>query len=356
LPTPTIASPSEVRVRRDSIADLAVRSFFVGILAVVPLAPAAFAQGTPAPTQQASTVLSKEQIAAFAKLQVEVSKAQDSAQAQLAQPRNKTAQMQEQLREKLRTQVAEILHHANMTDVEFRRRTFLVSTDPDTRKSFDAEIVRITGAPLPGQVPVVVAPAPAYATLPAGAVGTHIGHVVNSFGDTPGGLGLLPMAVAEAKTAAQHAALGARTPENLDAMKLHAGHVVHALDPSIVNTGPGKGYGAKRAALAAASHIDLAAKAPGASQNVITHSMHIATASKAAAARAEQVIALARQIQMATTAAEAAKLYGQLVPLAAQVYEGFDANSDGRIGWQEGEGGLAQAEQHVMLMMNAEKP
>jgi methyl acetate hydrolase len=45
------------------------------------------------------------------------------------------------------------------------------------------------------------------------------------------------------------------------------------------------------------------------------------------------------------------------IPRAAdfQVLEGFDANGDGRVGYQEGEGGLAQAEHHVMLMLNAEK-
>jgi len=63
-------------VRRDSIADLTVRSLFVGILAMMPIAPAAFAQGTP--TQQASTALTKEEIAAFAKLQVVIGRG-DSA-------------------------------------------------------------------------------------------------------------------------------------------------------------------------------------------------------------------------------------------------------------------------------------
>ena len=308
------------------------------------------------PAQQASPSLSKEEITAFAKLQIAIGKAQDSAQAQLAQPRNKTAQMQEQLREKLRTTVEELVQRAGMTEKDFQRKTYLVSTDQKIRSVFDSTIAQITGVPLPGQLPPSVPASAMVANLPAGPVGMHIGHVVNMFGDTPGGLGLLPMAVVEAKTAAQHAALGARDPNNLDAMKLHAGHVVNALDPSIVSTGPGKGYGAKRAALAVATHIDLAAKAQGASQNVITHSMHIGTAAKSAATRVDQVIAIARQIQAATTAADAAKLYAQLVPLAQQVYEGFDANGDGRIGWQEGEGGLAQAEQHVTLMLNAEKP
>jgi hypothetical protein len=316
--------------------------------------PPAAQQTTSAPTQQAAG-MTKDEIAAFARVQIAIGKAQDSAQAQLAQPRNKTSQMQAQLREKLRTDVQEILHHAGMTEADFQRKTYLVSTNQGMRSVFDSTISKITGVPLPGQLPPPVPASPMVANLPAGPVGVHIGHVVNMFGDTPGGAGLLPMAVMEAKTAAQHAALGARDPNNLDAMKLHAGHVVHALDPSVVNTGPGKGYGAKRAALGVASHIDLAAKAQGASQNVITHATHIGTAARSAAARADQVIALARQIQAATSAADAAKLYAQMVPLAQQVYEGFDANGDGRIGWQEGEGGLAQAEQHVTLMLNAEK-
>lgn len=342
-------------MRRVFCADTALRSAFVAALVLTPVAAMAQATGAAA-TQQAAPTMAKEDITAFARLQVAIGKVQDSAQAQLAQPRNKTKQMQDQLREKLRTDVEQTIHRAGLSDEEFRRRTYLVSTNPELRKSFDAAISEITGAPLPGQAPPTPAAAPMIANLPAGAVGTHIGHVVNMFGDTPGGVGLLPMAVAEARTAAQHAALGARDPNNLDAMKLHAGHVVHAVDPSVVNTGPGKGYGVKRAALGVASHIDLAAKAPGASQNVITHAMHIGTAARSAAVRADQVVALARQIQSATSAADAAKLFSQLVPLAAQLYEGFDANGDGRIGWQEGEGGLAQAEQHVMLMLNAEKP
>lgn len=342
-------------MRRAFGAGTVVRSACLVAFALAPTAVVAQVTRAAAPAQQSAPGMTKEEITAFAKLQVAIGKVQDSAQAQLAQPRNKTKQMQDQLREKLRTDVEQVLHHAGVSDAEFRRKTYIVSTDAEIRKSFDATISEITGAPLPGQAPTAIAAAPMVANLPAGAVGTHIGHVVNMFGDTPGGAGLLPMAVMEAKTAATHANLGARDPNNLDAMKLHAGHVLHAVDPSVVNTGPGKGYGVKRAALGVASHIDLAAKTQGASQNVMTHAMHIGSAARSVATRADQVVALARQIQSATTAADAAKLFSQLVPLAAQLYDGFDANGDGRIGWQEGEGGLAQAEQHVTLMLNAEK-
>ena len=344
-------------MRHAFLTHKAVRVLLVGSVSFLPAT--LFAQTPPAaaaPTQQAAPALNKDEIVAFAKLQVNINKVQDSAQAQLAQPRNKTKQRQDELREKLRTDVAQVLQTAGVSEADFRRKTYLVSTDGATRRLFDSTVSAITGAPLPGTVVPAAAAAPVVANLPAGPVGTHIGHVVNMFGDTPGGIGLLPMAVAEARIASQHAQLGARDPNNLDAMKLHAGHVVHALDPSIVSTGPGRGYGVKRAALGAASHIDLAAKAQGASQNVITHAGHIGTAAKAAAARVDQVVALARQIQSATSASDAAKLYSQMIPLAQQLYDGVDANGDGRVNWADPEGGLAQAEQHIMLMLNAERP
>jgi hypothetical protein len=187
--------------------------------------------------------------------------------------------------------------------------------------------------------------------VPAGAVGTHIGHVVNSFGDTPGTMGLLPVALAEAKTAAQHAGLAGKAA-NLDGMKLHAGHVINAMDPTIVVAGPGLGYGMKKAALGVATHIELAAKAAGASQNVIMHAEHIATASRNAAAKADQIISLSQKVQASTTTADATALLSQIVALCDQVLNGVDAAGTGRVTWQTG--GLQQAEEHVNLMLMGE--
>src|SRR5262245_14352751 len=226
-------------------------------------------------------MLSKDEIAAFVKVHVAVSTARDSMQARLAAPRNKTLQMQRQLRDDLATQIAEILHHSGMTEAEFQRKTYLVSTDAPSRALFDSSVAKLTGAPIPGQL--AVAPT---TPVPAGPVGVHIGHVINQFNGVPGGQGLLPVAMLEARTAAQHATLGVQNPADLNNMKLHAGHVIHALDPSIVAAGPGPGYGLKKAATGIATHIDLAAKAQGASPNVITHANHIATASQAVVARA----------------------------------------------------------------------
>ena len=299
--------------------------------------------------------MTKDQIASLAKLEIAIGAARDSAQAQLAMSRNKTPTAQQALRDKLRSQIDGILRQASLTEPEYEKKIFLVGTDTSARRTFDAAVAQLSGVPTPGQVPVLATAAPAVPTkVPAGPVGTHLGHVLNSFGDTPGEGGLMPTAVAEAKTAAQHATLGARDPSNLAMMKTHAGHVINAIDPTIVTAGPGMGYGLKRAALNIATHMDLAAKSQGASPNVITHAGHVSTASRTVAARCDQAIAVAKQIQAATTPAEAAGLMNQLVSLTNQLTAGVDANGDGKITWQDPEGGLQQAQEHIKLLLAGE--
>ena len=148
--------------------------------------------------------------------------------------------------------------------------------------------------------------------------------------------------------------LAASSEGDLDGMKRHAGHVVHAVDPSVEAQGPGLGYGVKRAAMGVAQHIGLAAMAAGASDNVMTHSMHVSASANNVVARADEVVAVAQQIQAATTAAEADAHLADLSRLAEQLYAGVDANEDGRVGWQTGEGGLQQAEMHMQLMLKGE--
>jgi hypothetical protein len=288
----------------------------------------------------------------LAKTQVAIARAHDSIQVQLAASRNKTAQAQRQLQDKLHSEVEEILHHSGLTQEQFQRETYIVSTDSAARRTFDAIVAEITGIPTPGQV--AAAPAAPVIKVPAGPVGVHIGHIVNGFGDTPGMIGLLPIAVIEAGVAAQHATLAGRQPTNLDYMKTHAGHVLNALDPTIVATGPGKGYGLKKAAAGIATHIDLAAKAPGASPNVVMHAAHIGMSARNTSLRADSIIVIAKKIQASTSATEAAALVSQMASLSNQLMAGADANGDGRISWDQGEGGLQQVQEHVNLMLAAE--
>ncbi|HEY2850173.1 MAG TPA: hypothetical protein VGI97_09870 [Gemmatimonadaceae bacterium] len=310
--------------------------------------------------QAPSTQLSNEEISRLAKVSVEIDVAHDSTDLQLAMVGNKKPEVQDALKAKLRTEVTAILTKSGMTEAQYKHETFLVSTDTGMRRTFDGQVVHLTGAPLPGAYTPPVGrggrgggPTTPPIKVPAGAAGMHIGHVVNSFGDTPGKMGLLPVAFSEARTAQQHASLGMKAA-NLDGMKLHAGHVLNAMDPTIVAAGPGLGYGMKKAALGVADHIELAAKAPGASQNVILHATHIAMASRNAAARADTIITLAKEVQAATTTDEATKLLSEIVSLCDHAIAGVDSKGDGRVTWQTG--GLQQAQEHVDLMLAAEKP
>ena len=96
--------------------------------------------------------MGKDEITALAKVHVAISVAQDSIDAQLAQSRNKTLAAQQGLRDKFRGQVEEILHHSGMTEADYSRKTFLISSDTTARRAFDAIVAQLTGVPTPGQV------------------------------------------------------------------------------------------------------------------------------------------------------------------------------------------------------------
>ena len=187
----------------------------------------------------------------------------------------------------------------------------------------------------------------------APALSPHVGHVNTSFRDTPEQKGFLETAIAEADVAIQHATLGMRDLANLDAMKRHSGHVLHALDPSLMAQGPGKGYGLKKAATNVAGHITMAGGAEGQPAGVKTHSVHVAQSANNTVKRVDEMIALAQQIQSATSAEQAKPLFEQLNAKAQLLRAGVDANSDGRVGWQEGEGGLDMSKTHMDLMLGS---
>jgi len=327
----------------------------VFLLAVLVAPHTSSAQGQPVAqghTMQTGQTMGRDEITAYAKVQIAISAVHDSINAELAQARNKTAALQTALQEKMRQQVANILQKNGMSEADYQHKTLMVATVPEVRQTFDSVVAVITGAPLPGRLAAAPPSRTSIPNLPAGAVGTHIGHVMNAFSNTPKGEGLLAVAENDAGVAAQHAALAARAPTNLDAMKLHAGHVLNALDPTIVTAGPGSGYGVKKATTGVMTHIELAAKAPGASPNVGIHANHVSTAAKNTLTRADQLIALAKQVQAATDAASAASLINQMVPLAQQLMAGSDTNGDGRVSWEEG--GLQTAEEHVKLLVAGE--
>lgn len=193
-----------------------------------------------------------------------------------------------------------------------------------------------------------VAPAPATAQNP------HLGHVAEGWRDTPDNVGLMEAAKMEAAVAAQHAELAARDPENLASVKRHTAHVLHALDPEVQSSGPGNGYGLIKAASGVATHIKLAAEADGASDNIKRHSNHVATSASNVAQWGREIVERGQRIMNTDDGEVAATLIQEIATLAESIMSGHDADGDGRIGWQEGEGGMAQAERHLTLLLEGE--
>ena len=195
------------------------------------------------------------------------------------------------------------------------------------------------------------------ATAGAGAAQSaahrHIGHVGDMFSGTPDDVGLLTAAQAEAEVAAQHAGLAAGS-EDLAGIQRHIVHVLHAIDPSTSERGPGGGYGLARAASGCAGHINMAGESDDASDAVKTHATHVGTACQNAATWAEGIAEKAAEVAAATDMAAAKALAEEIAAMTDAIINGTDANGDGNVSWGEGEGGLAQAETHLGLMKRAE--
>lgn len=183
---------------------------------------------------------------------------------------------------------------------------------------------------------------------------THIGHVISGWKDTPEGKGFLPTAQAEAAIAAKHAGFAASSPDDLKAMKVHAGHVRHVIDPTTEASGPGLGYGLLKATNGAIKHITFASESDDASDHVKKHAFHMMTSASNAVTRTQLAMAEADAIIASSTAADAATHVTKLVELTTAIITGHDANGDGKISWKKDEGGLDVADKHMGFMIDGE--
>jgi hypothetical protein len=174
---------------------------------------------------------------------------------------------------------------------------------------------------------------------------THIGHIMESFKDTPKQQGLLPTALDEAKIAAEHAALALKSRESLDQMKLHAAHVIHAIDPTSEPKGPGLGYGVKKAAQGVQQHVELAAKVEGASTTAKNQALYVSRWAANVVIWSDEAITLAQEIRKTTSASVAGGAATELVTVTEQLITGMPA-----VGRFDLQGGLKQAQERMELL------
>ena len=164
------------------------------------------------------------------------------------------------------------------------------------------------------------------AKVEAIAAHLHIGHVMTNWRDTPGTRGFLPVAIDEARVAILHARLAAEAT-NLDDIGLHAGHVLHALDPTVELTAsfdraqerPGAGYGVKKATTGALQHLEFAAKAEGATASVTTHAAQVSSALSNVLQWVDQAIATAKRARASATAADAVAAAADLLAMTVRL-------------------------------------
>lgn len=190
----------------------------------------------------------------------------------------------------------------------------------------------------------------------------HFGHVATGFSGAPDGRGLTVTAAIEVNAAMMHANRAAGSASDLAAMKMNVQAVVSALTPTAGaltpaagGKGPGLGFGAKRAADAIATHIEMAAKATPASETMRKIGPMVATAARALAARAQAMADLGGRALEAQTAADATSLVQQLRTMALELDTGRDANGNGRIDLDTIEPGMNQLEAQVYAILEGEK-
>jgi 3-deoxy-D-manno-octulosonate 8-phosphate phosphatase KdsC-like HAD superfamily phosphatase len=167
-------------------------------------------------------------------------------------------------------------------------------------------------------------------------VHAHIGHVMTAWRETPGQVGLLTIAQSDTRIAAAHALLLSKST-TLDDMKLHAGHVLHALEPTLETTGPASGYGAKKAAAGAMQHVGFTAAVDNASAVVKSHASTVNAKLTDTIAAIDRAVAAAQKIRASSAATDAAVSVRELPSVVEEI--GL---------------GLQQSEQEMRAMMKAE--
>ena len=189
--------------------------------------------------------------------------------------------------------------------------------------------------------------------LPGENAPAHLGHVAYGFPGAPGRRSLAATASAETGTLLLHANFAAGDLSDFGAMRRHAGHVLHLLEPADGASGPGLGFGVIPAVEGLVSHLERAAGESGASDNLRTHAGHVSAIAAGLLANARQAAEIARQLADAVSIRRAAPLVARLRALAYRIAEGYDGDGDGRLSF-DGEAGMQQLEARLYLLLEGE--
>ena len=209
-------------------------------------------------------------------------------------------------------------------------------------------------------------PGTLYAVQGGNPVHNHIGHIMDMAPNPPEGLeglGYLQMAQEESESAIAIMSLVTPATANRLQMRLAARQVMRCVEreaaPVVFMRGDPEGhcgrvwFGIRPAAAAIVRHVQLAAESPGASQAVQTHANHVIASANNIISRSDAIEDLVRQVFEEDDVDAERPMLVRIGEIVSQLLPGVDANGDGSIGWQEGEGGVDAIRQHMELMQTA---
>ncbi|MEO6445075.1 MAG: DUF4168 domain-containing protein [Gemmatimonadaceae bacterium] len=84
-----------------------------------------------------------DSVAAYARAYSAIARIRDRAQGELAEPRNKKAEVQGELRGKVLAEIAQVLTAEGLTQAQYDHLTHAVSVDPEARRQFEAALAQL---------------------------------------------------------------------------------------------------------------------------------------------------------------------------------------------------------------------
>lgn len=113
-------------------------------IVVALLIPAIVAPSVLYAQQTSAAAIGQDSLAAYVRAYAAIALIRDRMQNELADPKTKKGEVQEQVREKLRSQIAQVLKEQGLTETLYQHMTHAISVDPEQRKRFDQALAELT--------------------------------------------------------------------------------------------------------------------------------------------------------------------------------------------------------------------
>ena len=175
--------------------------------------------------------------------------------------------------------------------------------------------------------------------------------ITTSYSSAPQARSLIDTAIAEARTAAEQAALAAKRPGDGKWLDQYTLNIRHAINPVSGDKGlPGLGYGVRRATKEIMRQMELAAKSPDASVALKGQAPRVNRMGKNVLGWCTKIDGLINQLAKEEQSRSRKKLLKDLKDYTSRLVEGFDKNRDGLVTWRRGEGGLVVIADHLQVL------